>query len=173
MKTSRYMEGDTVYVRSIQRRGEAVVDRVSGESIRVRWEDDSTTTHHESIVEHARPPISMVTVLSRPSTTDAELAPVPKPETCRDSAYLAWIRTQPCAWSGVTTVEASHHPREGHGSKGMKCSDRRVLPLAPTVHRQFSDHQRIGSMTPEQTRGWASDEIVEHLSRYIDHLEGK
>ena len=159
--------GDIVYVRSFARAGQAEVVRPSKGYVRVRWPDDTTSTHARSVVQFAAQPIQMATVLSRPSTTAAELAPVEKPATDRDSRYLRWIRSQPCAWSGAATVEASHHPEQGGGSMAMKCSDYRTLPLAPTVHRQFTDHQRIGNMDAEQTRAWTETQITRHLARYI------
>ena len=69
----------------------------------------------------------------------------PKPRTVREPAWLAWIRTLPCAWTGEPPPsEASHHGRRG---TGVKASDLDCLPLAPWVHR-WHHGPRFGNRPP-------------------------
>lgn len=52
----------------------------------------------------------------------------------RDSAYLKWVRTQPCAVRGndcFGSVEAHHTARAYHGKKG---GDKSAMPLCHTHH---------------------------------------
>ena len=168
-----------MYVRAPHRRGTATVQYVTLDGrVRVTMDDSGRT--YRARPEHVRPldgsataAVSSLTLTRTPSYEAPELAAVSKSPPARSSRYLAWIREQPCAWSGVRGVEASHHPREGHASVSAKCSDYRTLPLAPEVHREWHDRGAIGGMTPEQTRAWVETEINEHLARYVRVLEGE
>jgi hypothetical protein len=68
-----------------------------------------------------------------------------KPRTPRSPKYLAWLRRQPCAWTGEPPpCEAAHFGRRG---VGLKASDLDALPLAPWVHR-WQHGPRFGNQPP-------------------------
>lgn len=79
----------------------------------------------------------------------------------RSSAYLAWIRSLPCAISGRRPVEAAHLSTAsmfyGHAGRGLgrKAGDRWALPLAADLHRQ----QHAGS----EREFWRAAGIDPHL----------
>jgi len=62
-----------------------------------------------------------------------------------DGAYLDFIRSLPCAVTGLYCVEAAHlstgNKFYGHGGRGMsrKASDRWALPLSSSEHRSQHD----------------------------------
>lgn len=86
---------------------------------------------------------------------------VPKAKAKKSGEYLAFIRQLPCAVTGVMGVEAAHlsfaKPALGHygRGKGTKVSDRWVLPLSPSQHRE--QH----SMSEE--RFWESYQYSPHI----------
>lgn len=89
----------------------------------------------------------------------------PKHPPERNPEYLDWIRDQPCAWCGEeqkSPTEASHHPRQGHGSTALKCSDYRAIPLCGECHRS--------GMTPHSDHLWVEHQITERLVRWIKLL---
>lgn len=51
----------------------------------------------------------------------------PKPKTFRSPKYLAWLRTQPCAWCGRPAPSEAAHM--GGGGKGIKGPDNLAIPL--------------------------------------------
>ncbi len=61
---------------------------------------------------------------------------IPKPVRELDSAYLSYVRKQPCCVSGRTPVDAHH---VGRGGVGTKPSDRMAIPLHRDYHREFHD----------------------------------
>lgn len=95
----------------------------------------------------------------------------PKHPPERVEEYLDWIRSLACAHcceseddapyqSGRT--EASHHPREGHGSTGRKCSDYRTIPLCQGCHGM---HHKI-----PLERLWVEEQITQRLIEWIGQL---
>lgn len=60
----------------------------------------------------------------------------------KDDAHLRWLRTLPCAITGMRPVEAAHirygDPVYGKRETGMgeKPSDQWCLPLSPAMHRE-------------------------------------
>lgn len=66
----------------------------------------------------------------------------------RDSKYLKWIRTLPCANCGLEySVEAAHTRALGPRGMGRKAADRSAIPLCTVCHTGANDsyHQ----LTPE------------------------
>lgn len=61
-----------------------------------------------------------------------------------DEAYLAWIRTLPCAITGRPGVEASHLRKNTDGSAAKKPSDKWAIPLSKKKHRESHD---LGEVT--------------------------
>lgn len=171
-----YQPGDRVYVRAPFVRGEGTVEYVST-SGKVRVRLDATDCVYRAEPRHVTPldtpTRSPGTLTAQPSYELGEpSAPIDKDAPVRSSAYLDWIRRQPCAYSGVRPVEASHHPREGHGRMSVKTTDFRVLPLSAEVHRQWHEKATIGRMSPEVSRLWVEEQLVEHLSRYLHEVCG-
>ena len=64
-----------------------------------------------------------------------------KPKRIRDRAYLDWLRTQPCLFTGDPETEPAHI---GTGGKGLKAGDDEAIPLSWRLHR-------LGHQTGETT----------------------
>lgn len=79
-----------------------------------------------------------------------------------DEDYLNYIRGLHCAKCGRTfpPSEAHHQHLLGHGSKGMKCSDYRAVPLCQTCHETY---HRVGRIT--FWRGFNVELIIFRLQR--------
>ncbi len=101
---------------------------------------------------------------------------IPKPQRLRDSAYLKWIRMQPCNVPIVDMVDHHHDPIEashiltyGGGKVGSKTDDKRAVPHCGWHHRRYHgigraafesyygiDHEReilrLNKLYTEQTR---------------------
>ena len=70
--------------------------------------------------------------------TDELLCPIALMRSHRDSSYLAFVRTQPCCISGLTTGVVAHHVRMmGGGGVGLKPSDYLSVPLHHEVHQKL------------------------------------
>ncbi len=144
----------TAEVLKVRRDGRLLVETPSGRTHRVR----------ESECRDLRAPPS-------PSLPRLELVPdytgesraVPKPEEPeRVPAYLAWLRTQPCAVCGRMASEASHHPPKMGGTLSRKCSDMRALPLCHSHH--MAHHSK------PLPRDVVEEEIAKHARRWVRSL---
>jgi len=61
----------------------------------------------------------------------------PKSKTPRDKHFLKWIDSQPCIVRGCRRQSTHHHqPERGHGSRGLKCSDYRAIPMCSGGHHE-------------------------------------
>lgn len=172
--------GDRVRVFAPHMRGEGEVlygvpagDRAP-ERYRIRLDGASRTTSVASKYLRAieRPHPSPGELSAVPDYDGGpELQPVSKDPPLRSERYKAWIRTQPCAYTGSRVgVEASHHVPKGGGRMGKKTSDYNCLPLCALVHRRYHETGAIGEMNAEQTEGWVLRQINEHLARYVDEV---
>jgi hypothetical protein len=65
----------------------------------------------------------------------------PKPVRLQDSAYLRYIRRQPCILSHCQS-EAAHVVPPGHDKMGSKVSDYRTVPLSAKLHREYHQFGR-------------------------------
>jgi hypothetical protein len=102
-------------------------------------------------------------VLTSQPSYGAELAAVPKAGSYEDPAYVAWVRSLPCAWCSVRgETEPHHYPERSRGGR-----DHDVVPLCATHHREFHDRGTIGRMVPVQTRAWLVERKAELLSRRL------
>ena len=100
----------------------------------------------------------------------------------RSSAYLAWIRTQPCVVCGRTRwIEAAHTGLRG---LGQKSSDFSAIPLCGAHHRTAKDsYHRLGHRKFAQLHNLDIRDIVRRLSMkpmvrieagmFVAHLEGQ
>ena len=75
-----------------------------------------------------------------------------KPKQLRDRAYLDWLRTQPCLFTGEREVEPAHI---GTAGKGLKIGDDQAIPLAWRLHRLAHQTGEIS-----MTRTWAPDWLL-------------
>lgn len=81
----------------------------------------------------------------------------------RDSKYLAWIRSLPCAGCGIEPAgEAAHTGADG--GMRIKSSDTSCIPLCPACHR-FGPraYHVIGRPAFEQAHGLNIEELVGRL----------
>jgi hypothetical protein len=90
-----------------------------------------------------------------------------KDSPVRSRRYLDWVRTLPCCWCGATPSEASHHPKSGGGSVGMKTCDLRTVPLCRQCHEHFHQRGALSGMNGLQTREWVETQITECLRAYL------
>ena len=91
----------------------------------------------------------------------------------RSRAYLAHVRSLPCAWcQAAPPSEASHHPRRGGGSVGAKCCDLRTIALCHDDHRSMHQTGKLGLMDGDQTRQWAEGAIVDTLRQWVRERVG-
>jgi cytochrome c553 len=93
----------------------------------------------------------------------------PKPQTIRDPKYLAWLRTQPCAFcSHPPPSEASHHGRHG---MALKPSDHLAVPACRGCHHRHhtkgSPAPRYDAMTQDERRDAYEAIARRHRSRYL------
>jgi hypothetical protein len=100
----------------------------------------------------------------------------------RSSAYLAWIRTQPCLVCGRTRwIEAAHTGLRG---LGQKSSDFSAIPLCVAHHRTGRDsYHRLGARQFAQTHNLDIAAIVRRLNMkpkvrieagmFVAYLEGQ
>lgn len=95
---------------------------------------------------------------------------LPKPTREIDLTYRAWIITQPCAICGCFHTVAGHHWQEkGHGGKGTKCSDYRLVPLCVFHHDEV---HRKGRDTFSAMYGINAELVIAVLNqRYADKLK--
>lgn len=85
---------------------------------------------------------------------------------CHFEALLIFVRRRDCAW--CERVGPSHAHHQGPRGHGQKTSDLRILPLCESVpaidhvgcHDLFHREQRLGSMTPKETRMWMNEQIL-------------
>lgn len=91
-----------------------------------------------------------------------------RPGPGRDEAYLAWVRTLPCLFSGVSAcwlgqVHAHH--------AGRKDADRTAVPLCLIHHTHWHDANGVFlGLGREQRREWAAKAIAETQARHgADH----
>ena len=78
-----------------------------------------------------------------------------KEKTCRDAAYLKWIRSRPCLVCGKIPAGESHHSETG----GIELvgSDYSALPICSADHRDIHQHH--------SKRGtWSKEELVEIIA---------
>ncbi len=86
----------------------------------------------------------------------------PKPKRQQDSAYLDWIRLQPCL---IDRAAAQAHHTVPVGAGG---SDYRTLPFCPRHHAEL---HRIGPRTFEvRYRIDLIEEVLRHLELYLAAL---
>ena len=136
-----------------------------------------------------RSPVTPLSAMKRevPVVVVTECEPGPVQEkllTPRSEEYLAWVRTQPCCWHrgndklcvnlavalGIPRrfwgIQASHHPAKMGGSKGLKSSDFRTLPLCVGAHKIFTDKQRFRQHKGDARYPVIEEEIGRHVARW-------
>jgi len=90
----------------------------------------------------------------------------PKPQTLRDEKYKAWIRNTICLICHKPgPIEPHHEPEKGGGAKGLKCSDRRCLPLCNEHHRARHD---LGKRSFAKLYGLDYEWAIAELNRIYD-----
>lgn len=92
--------------------------------------------------------------LERPAVYDApELTAQPKDPPGRHEAYLAFVRTKPCCSCSAPGPSDPHHyaPKGRGGGMGMKCDDRRTVPLCRLCHDYFHSKGSVEGLTSAQT----------------------
>lgn len=141
--------------------GEVVRTKRNGKIVvRFQWDgkEHPCNPDHVSELERTLPPSEPLA--SPPSYERPEGMSVPKSPPYRSLSYLTWVRAQPCVVCGTTLgVEAHHQPREGHGSTGAKCSDKRTIPLCRFDHRRHHDSRPFA-------RAWLEECIDLTLTRW-------
>lgn len=87
----------------------------------------------------------------------------------KDRAYVAWIRTRPCAFCGRPGPSEAHHVRgiDGFPGIGRKPSDHLVLPACNEVSGNGC-HERDQKYQSEIDIGDKLKMIIFHLSEYIE-----
>lgn len=92
----------------------------------------------------------------------------------RDPAYLAFVRTLPCAAIGVPghrcrgRIEADH---QGDRPAGRKAHDRTAVPLCTLAHRQRADFAGpFRDWDQARMRAWLAGAIAATQSAYRFHL---
>lgn len=110
----------------------------------------------------------------RPFTRERPPRSAPRPKAEGRTGGVAerfrrWVRTLPCAWCGRPgPSEANHEPRRG--MDGGKRDDLDVVPLCAGpngCHAVVTRTNRLGSMTPEDTKRWLERMLIELLKRWI------
>ena len=156
--------GRRVYVQTLQYLGVAEVLRVKrGDRLLVETPTGRTHTVRASdcrdLAPQSRSSQPLETPANAPELEGGDA--YPKAPPARMPAYLAWLRTRPCARCGVSVgIEASHHAQSGHGTMGRKPPDARAIPLCTRDHRLYhSDPARfprdwIDSVIAAHTRAW-------------------
>lgn len=122
-----------------------------------------------SMVRHAEqekrngPPLKA----ARPSTTKAELRPVPRPRApARSPRFLAFVRRHPCAACQRKKDVEAHHYARGRGV-GQKVSDYRTVPLCDDCHRYYHDHGSLPRLDARTTRELFHERQVALLEEWI------
>ena len=85
-----------------------------------------------------------------------------------DSAYLEYIRRQPCCAPGgeCSGGVQAHHDRHQVGL-ALRAHDRRTIPLCAGHHRELHSMSGVfATWTGPQLREWVADRIAEHQARY-------
>ena len=83
----------------------------------------------------------------------------------RDDAYLAWLRTLPCACCDAPPPSHAHHST-GAGL-ALKAPDREAMPLKPEHHHDL--HALAGSFkgwTRERLREWQAEQVQRFQALY-------
>jgi hypothetical protein len=93
----------------------------------------------------------------------------PKTKTPRDEPYLAWLRTQPCAFCRAPPpCEVSHHGLRG---MGLKASDHEALPACRRCHQRHHQHgspaPRFDALTKPDRREAFAHLAEWHRKRYL------
>lgn len=88
----------------------------------------------------------------------------------RSTAYLAWVRTQPCAiCSSRENIHAHHHGRAA-GGMGLKTCDLHTVPLCPGCHQAWHQRGQIRHLSRSDTQAELWKAIAVLLRRAF--LEG-
>ena len=85
-----------------------------------------------------------------------------------DSAYLEYIRRQPCCAPGgeCSGGVQAHHDRHQVGL-ALRAHDRRTIPLCAGHHRELHSMSGVfATWTGPQLREWVADRIAEHQARF-------
>ena len=91
----------------------------------------------------------------------------------RDPAYLAWIRTQPCATPDCRAgfVEAAH---TGDRALGRKANDRNCIPLCLFHHQTGpQSYHRLGRRRFEAVHKLDINALVRELNAWYDSKRAK
>jgi hypothetical protein len=93
--------------------------------------------------------------------------------TGSDRAYIAWLHTQPCAFTakrGTTTdpIEASHLRSLKYGSgTALKTRDRLALPMLRSVHREYEGRRgRFAGWSQQAREIWHTSKAAEFIVRF-------
>lgn len=121
-----------------------------------------------SMLRHAEPPPAKPPLrAARPSTTNAQLRPVPRPSApARDPRYLAFVRAHPCCACRRTKTIEAHHWARGRGV-GQKVSDLRTVPLCEDCHRHYHDHGALPRLDARTTRELFTERQVALLEEWV------
>ena len=95
-----------------------------------------------------------------------------KPVTIRNKKYIEFIKSLRCCVCGFKSPSDPHHVSlEGHGAKGMKCSDDRAIPLC---HLHHVEYHNTGRQTFATRYDLDYEKLISYLQRYYeDHHETK
>lgn len=82
----------------------------------------------------------------------------------KDSKYLDWIRTNPCAFCGAIPPSEPHHVRGVDGVPGTSRvpSDHLALPVCRECHDKLQEYRY-----PQRVDAPVERKIIFHLSEYI------
>ena len=99
-----------------------------------------------------------------------------------DSAYLAWVRTQPCSVCAAPGPNHAHHHTDGKTSvdqprsrnalggkrgRGQKADDTETMALCFKHHRQLHDFTGyFASFDNAQRRVWQDEQVRDHQARH-------
>ena len=93
-----------------------------------------------------------------------------RPVEVTDKAYLAFVRTLPCARCGL--VGASHAHHAGFRGLGQKCPDRQTIALDADCHRDWHDCTGLfAGWTRERRAEWSRAAIEVTQAAYKIHSD--
>ena len=87
-----------------------------------------------------------------------------KKQFMKSRDYLALVAQLPCCIRGTEPVELHHIKNAGLTGTSQKCSDFFVIPLHPSLHREF---HAVGRRTWEMRYGAQADHLAATYYRLL------
>lgn len=88
-----------------------------------------------------------------------------KKKRIKDNDYTEWIKTLRCCITSKPSPDPHHINPPGWSAMGSKCSDRRVIPLAHSLHQEC--HQ-IGQHTFASKYNLDYEDLIQDYNRRYD-----